>query len=150
MKAERYVIDTNVLISAAFSAKTPPGLVVRHVLAYGHILFSEATFAELETRVWRPKFDRYLSIESRKQLLHDFRAVASWVKLPPGVGDRKFSRDPDDDKFVHVALAAGAAVLVSGDGDLLALGAVESVLILSPVQALARIEFVSPPPGVGP
>lgn len=141
MKAERYVIDTNVLISAAFSGKTPPGLVVRHVLAHGHMLFSEATFAELETRVWRPKFDRYLSIESRKQLLHDFRAVALWVNIPPGVADRKFSRDPDDDKFVHVALAAGAGVLVSGDGDLLALESVESVNILSPAKVLARIGF---------
>ncbi len=139
MKAERYVIDTNVLISAAFSGKTPPGIVVRHVLAQGHILFSEATFEELESRLWRPKFDRYLTIESRKQLLHDFRAVALWVDVPHDTGARKFSRDPNDDKFLHVALAGGAGVLVSGDGDLLVLAAVESVNILSPVKALAQI-----------
>ena len=139
MKAERFVIDTNVLISASFSGRTPPGLVVRHVLAHGHILFSEATFAELETRLWRPKFDRYLSIESRKQLLHDFRAVALWVNVPHDVGTRKFSRDPDDDKFLHVALAGGAAALVSGDSDLLDLGSVESVDILSPAEAFARV-----------
>lgn len=139
MKAERFVIDTNVLISASFSGRTPPGLVVRHVLAHGHILFSEATFAELETRLWRPKFDRYLSIESRKQLLHDFRAVALWVNVPQGVGTRKFSRDADDDKFLHVALAGGAAALVSGDSDLLDLGSVESVDILSPAEAFARV-----------
>ncbi len=139
MKAERFVIDTNVLISAAFSGKTPPGLVVRHVLAHGHVLFSEATFVELETRVWLPKFDRYLSMESRKQLLHDFRAVGIWVNVSPDVGARQFSRDADDDKFLHVAIAGGAAVLVSGDGDLLDLGAVESVNILSPAQAVTRI-----------
>jgi len=139
MKAERFVIDTNVLISASFSGKTPPGLVVRHVLAQGHILFSEATFAELESRLWRPKFDRYLSIESRKQLLHDFRAVALWVNVLHDVGIRKFSRDPDDDKFVHVALTGGARVLVSGDRDLLDLGSVDSVDIVAPATALEQV-----------
>ncbi len=137
MKAERYVIDTNVMISAAFSARTPPGLVVRYVLAKGHILFSEATFAELGSRLWRPKFDRYLSIESRKQLLHDFRAVGIWIDVPQDVGTRKFSRDPDDDEFLHLALVGGAGMLISGDGDLLDLGSVESVDILSPLKALA-------------
>jgi len=139
MKAERYVIDTNVLISATFSRLTPPGLVVRHVLAHGHMLFSEATFAELETRLWRPKFDRYLSMESRKQLLHDFRAVALWVSPQQGASSRKFSRDPDDDKFLHTALGGGAKILVSGDGDLLELGTVDSVEILSPANALDRM-----------
>ena len=139
MKAERYVIDTNVLISAAFSAQTPPGLVVRHVLAHGQVVFSEATFAELETRLWRPKFDRYLTMESRKLLLHDFRAVGIWVDIPQDAGSRKFSRDADDDKFLHTALAGAAGVLVSGDGDLLDLGWVDSVQILSPAKALARL-----------
>lgn len=144
MKVERYVIDTNVLISAAFSARTSPGLVVRHVLAQGHMLFSEATFEELETRLWRPKFDRYLSIESRKQLLHDFRAVGLWVDISAEVGGRRLSRDPDDDKFLHVALAGGAGILVSGDHDLLDLGTVDAVDILSPAQALARMAGAKP------
>ncbi len=137
--AERYVIDTNVLISAALSGHTPPGLVVRHALAHGQILFSEATFAELESRIWRPKFDRYLRIEARKLLLHDFRAVAQWVDIPPQTGALRFSRDADDDKFLHTALAGGAKVLVSGDSDLLDLGSVEGVDTLSSAHALARM-----------
>jgi len=120
-----------------------PGLEVRHALAHGHILFTEATFAELETRVWRPKFDRYLSMEARKLLQHDFRAVAQWVDVPPKTSTRRFSRDADDDKFLHAALAGGAKVLVSGDRDLLDLGTVEGVDILSPAQALASM----PDPG---
>ena len=138
MTVEPYVIDTNVLISAALSAQTPPGQVVRRVLAQGRILFSEATFRELETRLWRPKFDRYLTIESRKLLLHDFRAVATWVDIPSGMGARRFCRDADDDKFLHLALAGAARVLVSGDCDLLDLGQVDTVHILSPTVALAQ------------
>jgi len=137
MKVEPYVIDTNVLISAALSAHTAPGHVVRRILAHGRILFSEATFTELETRLWRPKFDRYLSLESRKLLLHDLRAVGNWVNVPPSIGARQFSRDADDDKFLHLAQAGAAGVLVSGDSDLLELVKVDGVHILSPAAALA-------------
>ncbi len=146
MKVEPHVIDTNVLISAALSTQTPPGRVVRRILAQGRILFSEATFTELETRLWRPKFDRYLSIESRKLLLHDFRAVASWVQIPTALGARQFNRDADDDKFLHLALAGEAGVLVSGDSDLLDLVKVDAVHILSPAAALAQMEATPAPP----
>jgi putative PIN family toxin of toxin-antitoxin system len=60
MKAEpqsrRVVIDTNVWLSAALSANGAPARVVRRVLAHGIPVFSEATFAELNTRIWKPKF----------------------------------------------------------------------------------------------
>ncbi|MBL8336486.1 MAG: putative toxin-antitoxin system toxin component, PIN family [Rhodoferax sp.] len=139
MTVERYVIDTNVLISAALSAHSAPGVVVRRILAQGEVLFSEATFAELQTRMWRPKFDRYLTLESRKLILHDFRAVARWADIPPAVSTRRFCRDADDDKFLHLALAGAARVIVSGDKDLLDLGQVDTVQILSPAMALARM-----------
>ena len=135
----RAVIDTNVLISAALFSRTPPALVLRHVLARGRLLFSDATFAELQTRLWRPKFDRYLSIEDRKQLLHDFGAAGAWVDIPSAIQARRFCRDADDDAFVHVALAGQARLLVSGDQDLLTLGAVESIDILTPARAWARM-----------
>lgn len=136
----RAVIDTNVLISAALSSRTPPARVVQHMLARGRLLFSDATFAELQTRLWKPKFDRYLRIEDRKQLLHDFGAAGTWVDVPPAIQARRFSRDADDDAFLHVALAGQAHWLVSGDQDLLTLGAVESIAILTPAQAWARLE----------
>lgn len=50
--------DTDVWISAALNREGPPALVVRRVLAHGIHVFSPATFAELEARLWRPKFDR--------------------------------------------------------------------------------------------
>ena len=137
----RAVIDTNVLISAALSSSTPPALVVRHVLRHGLLLFSDTTFAELQTRLWRPKFDRYLSMEDRKQLLHDFSAAGVWVDVPPSIQLRRFSRDADDDAFAHVALAGNAGLLVSGDQDLLALGNVDALPILTPAQAWSRLRL---------
>lgn len=135
MKAERVVIDTNVLISAALSAQSPPQQVVFHVLAHRQLVFSSATFAELETRLWRPKFDRYISPEARRSLLHDLKAVAIWEELP-AEPLTTYSRDPDDDKFIHTALTGQAAWLVSGDKDLLDVPFIDGLRILSPAQAL--------------
>jgi len=50
MKADRVVIDTHVLISAALVSASPPARSVRHVLLHGRLLFSDATFAELHAR----------------------------------------------------------------------------------------------------
>lgn len=136
MRAERWVIDTNVLISAALLRGSVPGALVSRALRDFRIVFSPATFAELETRLWRPKFDRYVTPDSRNQLLHDLAAAADWVQ-PASEGT--FSIDPDDDKFVHAALAAKACWLVTGDRDLLSLGQVGDVLILRPAQALRQV-----------
>src|SRR5699024_550026 len=105
-----------------------PAKVVSTVLDSYRLVFSEATFAEFETRLWLRKFDRYLSPEIRRQLLHDFGAVSDWVVL--GADSRSWSRDPDDDKFIHTALTAAANWLISGDGDLLVLSSVNGLSIL--------------------
>lgn len=130
------MIDTNVLISAALSASTPPVTAVRLVLSRGRLLFSPATFTEFETRLWRPKFDRYLSIEARKALLHDFDAVADWVDISQ-IGH--YSRDPEDDKFVQTALDGDAELLVSGDRDLLDMGTVVGLTIITPADAVEAL-----------
>ena len=141
MKTERWVIDTNVLISAALLKNSLPAALMCKALRDFRIVFSSATFEELQTRLWRPKFDRYITLESRKLLLHDLAAAAEWVRPgpePKPLGN--FSRDPDDDKFIHAALAAQARWLVTGDSDPLTLGAVEGVVIVTPAQALRQLE----------
>lgn len=139
MTVEPVVVDTNVLISAALSSGSTPAKVVALVLDRYRLVFSDATFAELESRLWRPKFDRYLSPEVRTQLLHDFTAVADWVE--PAGELQRLSRDVDDDKFIHAALAASASWLISGDDDLLELSAVNGLSILSPAKALQELRL---------
>ncbi|GAA5172662.1 putative toxin-antitoxin system toxin component, PIN family [Viridibacterium curvum] len=141
MKAERVVVDTNVLISAALSANAAPAKLLQHLLQHARLIFSPETFTELETRLWRPKFDRYLSIETRQLLLHDFNAVAEWVSLEgqEAITSVRHSRDADDDKFIHTALIANADVIVSGDQDLLLLQTIGTLHIVTPADLLANI-----------
>jgi len=48
-------------------------------------------------------------------------------------------QDPDDDKFIETALVGGAAIIVSGDHHLLALGKVQGIEILTARQFLDRL-----------
>jgi predicted nucleic acid-binding protein len=55
---------------------------------------------------------------------------------------QRFSRDEDDDKFIHTALASEARWLVTGDQDLLVINMPLPVRILTPGQALQRDDFL--------
>lgn len=139
--ANRVVINTNVWLSAALSTAGAPSQVVRRVLASGVPVFSDAIFAELEARIWKPKFDRYLSMEARQGILHDARALGHWVDISPDLAAQRFSRDADDDKFIHTAMAGAALWLVTGDQDLLVIEADFGVRIVAPAQALLMKDF---------
>ena len=116
MNVTDWVLDTNVLISAALFSKGAPHTLVQHILSNGCLVFSNATFEELRSRIYRPKFDLYLSLDMREGLLHDFSACARWVD-PDTV--LPYSRDPRDDVFIATAMKAGLSFLASGDKDLL-------------------------------
>ena len=138
---KRVVLDTNIWLSAAISKSGAPAQVVRKVLQIGVPVFSKATFAELEARLWKPKFDRYLSMDTRRAILHDANAVAHWVDIPADLATQTYSRDPDDDKFIHTALVASAAWLVTGDQDLLVIEMPLPVRILTVGEALMEVGF---------
>ena len=130
------VVDTNVWISAALSKSGSPAPLVRYVLANGVPVLTRSTFDELQTRLWKPKFDRYLSMDQRKSILHDLSAAAMWVDVPTAISAVAYSRDQDDDKFIHAALAAQAPWLVTGDQDLLTVALQPGLQILTPAAAL--------------
>jgi predicted nucleic acid-binding protein len=70
-------------------------------------------------------------------------ALADWVEPD---NTQRFSRDPDDDKFVHAALAAQAEWLISGDRDLLDVHAVQGLTMRSPAVALRLLTEMGPGP----
>ena len=129
-----WVLDTNVLISAALSSQGAPHALAQHILRNGNLVFSSAPFEELRSRIYSPKFDVYLSLEMREALLHDFQSIARWVEpdiVPP------YSRDSSDDVFIATALKAGLRFLVSGDKDLLEASMPSEFQVLTLAQALS-------------
>jgi len=135
MRADRVVLDTNVLISALLQPKGPPRAAVDAVrTAGGVLLFSEPTFNELRTRLERPKFDKYVSREGRALFLVQLEAVSEWVSI---TGARMGCRDLDDDKLLETAMMGEADCLVTGDRDLLVMSSFQKSPISSPADFLA-------------
>lgn len=135
-KVEAVVIDTNVLISAVLSPTGTPAKLVKHFVAHNRICFSDETYEEFYTRLWRPKFDRYISREMRKEILLDFSNIGEWVEISDTL---KLCRDADDNKFLEVAIKSNAKLLLSGDRDLTDLKEVEGIPIYTPAECF---EFI--------
>ena len=138
MKAERLVIDSNVWIAALISPAGAARQLVDAVLDRNtDILMSEATFAELVSRLERPKFDRYRAPEAWNLFLSELVELALWQE-DAGTSNG-ISRDPDDDKFLALAVIGQADAIISGDRDLLDLVSHEGIPILTPAQFLQRL-----------
>jgi putative PIN family toxin of toxin-antitoxin system len=116
------VFDTNVLVSAALISGSRADSSVRSTLLRGlPLVFSEATFAELEEVLMREKFDRYVSQKSRKALLKVWKNAATFVSLAAVDASVDDCRDATDNKFLELALRTEAKLIVTGDPDLLVL-----------------------------
>ena len=111
MTIERVVVDTNVLISAALRPQGTPRAVLDLIQSMnGVLIFSDETFSELQSRLNRPKFDRYVSQDLRRIWLSQLEAVSEWVAI---TGVRLGCRDPDDDKVLETALIGDVSFLVN-------------------------------------
>jgi hypothetical protein len=91
-------------------------------------LFSDETFTELAVRLAKPKFDSYRTIEQMNSFLDWLSQLGEWVEP---VYEVAACRDPDDNKFLAVALSGDAGCLITGDTDLLELDPFEGLPILT-------------------
>ena len=131
----RAVLDTNVLISALISQLgASAALVLRWLDGDFDLVLSEQLLAELSRALAYPKLQALISPADASvfiQLLRSTATVAadSEIALPR-------SRDPGDDYLVALAEST-AAILVSGDLDLLALA--PGLPVLSPAAFLGLL-----------
>ena len=98
------------------------------------MLFSAETLQELENVLFRAKFDKRLTFDNR---LRFFRTITSQANILEPATHITACRDPKDDKFLSLALAAHASHLITGDADLLALHPFRGTTILTPRDFLA-------------
>jgi putative PIN family toxin of toxin-antitoxin system len=133
----RLVVDTNVLISAVLKANSVPFIVVRWIDRHGGLLRSTATEQELLDVLQRPNIRR-LTIPSFAEGLRVFLATAELVTIAERI---VACRDPQDDKFLELAVSGRADLIISGDTDLLALSPFRNVPIITPA---AFVQSVGP------
>ncbi|ACU04906.1 MULTISPECIES: putative toxin-antitoxin system toxin component, PIN family [Pedobacter] len=133
LEARYFVFDTNALISAHLIPGSVSFKAFDLALKNGTIVSSVETWYEFSTRFIRPKFNSYLTIEKREFYILMLKNRTEFVDVKKQV---TICKDPDDDKFLGLAVAADVACIVSGDKDLLILNPYENIPILTPVQFL--------------
>ncbi len=135
----RAVIDTNVLLSGLIW-RGPPHLLLERIRAGTlSLVSSPELIAELAGIIARPKFSATLarSNSDQEKMLAEVRLLAEIVEPPPLPVPA--SRDPDDDAVLALAVAAHPDLIISGDADLLTLGSHAGIPIVTPAEALARL-----------
>lgn len=132
----RTVIDTGVAVSAVLLPQSVPRRAFDAAAAQGKLLVSEATVAELDEVLRRPKFNKYIPEEKRLEFLAALVQEAEQVEITETV---TACRDVRDNKFLELAVSGGADQILSGDGDLLALHPFRGIPILTPHMFLASL-----------
>jgi uncharacterized protein len=124
----RVVLDTNVLVSAALKQESIPGMAVLVVERHGGLLKSSATEQQLFEVVARPHLASLIDPDAQDWLKR-LIASAELVTITERIAA---CRDPTDDKFLELAVNGHADLIVSGDGDLLALNPFRDIPIVTP------------------
>lgn len=130
------VLDASTFVSAALKADSvPERALLRAVNEPNRILLSQEVEDEYREVIFRPKFDRYISLEHRQRILDLVVVAADRIEQPAAVRE---CRDPKDDKYLALALAGKAEVIVSSDvHHLLSMHPWRGISILSPADYLA-------------
>jgi uncharacterized protein len=127
----RAVLDTNTIVSGV-GWGGPPGAVLDAALDGRYeLITSPALLAELRRVLSYPKLQ---TVVGDADELIKLLALAEIVVTPKETVT--ISRDPDDDRLIEAALEADADVIVSGDQDLLTLGRIGHIQILTPREFL--------------
>lgn len=140
----RWVVDTNVLVSA-FLWHGTPGRVIE-LAGEGEVqLFTSRTLLdELAATLAKKKLAKYVAATglTADRMLSLYRGFAT-VVMARQLG-QQVSRDADDDAVLACAVAARVDLIVSGDDDLLSLERFEGIAIVSVAQAVKALSSPAP------
>lgn len=126
----RIVLDTNVFVSGVFFGGVPGRILEAWRDARVRLVLSADILEEYQ-RVGQVLSAQYPGVDLEPFL--GLLTVEAEIVEAPELAEPVCS-DPDDDKFLACAIAAGIAVIVSGDRDLLDQSGWRDLRILRPRQ----------------
>ena len=118
----KIVIDTNVIVSGIFFNGKPRELLRECFNERYEIICTEEIFLEYIETI--EKLTERYKQNAREEIIP---ILLNNLTIVENVNDGKYSRDPDDDKFINCAKSAGAKYIITGDNDLLVLEKVEEI-----------------------
>ena len=133
MSSDKYiVIDTSVLISALLKPHSVPAQALECARTHFKIAVSTETLTELTRVLSRDYLTRYRTIDEREAFLILYSELAELIPFTEHTEHVTDCRDAKDNKFLDLAIAANAHILVSSDSDLLVLHPYRHIQILTP------------------
>jgi putative PIN family toxin of toxin-antitoxin system len=126
-------LDANVYVSAIIRPEGPPGRMMERFLCDSAfaIVLSPTIVEETLRALAYTKVRKYIRRTVDPELW--FEDIVLLAELAAGdYAMSGASTHPDDDKYLGAALEGRATLVVTGDPDLLALGAYEGIRIVSP------------------
>jgi uncharacterized protein len=132
----RFVLDTNVVVSALLLADSIPRPAFDKALEQGTILISVPVILELADVLSRKKLNKYLLEDERMRFLIGLLKETELIDTTEPIA---ICRDPNDDKFLELAVDGNADYIVTGDADLLVLHPFRGIQILTPKDFLLTL-----------
>jgi putative PIN family toxin of toxin-antitoxin system len=129
---KRIVFDTSSLIPVCLHPGREPAHIFRQAILYHDVFTSPEALVELLAVLSRRKFDAWRPLGQRLEWASLYKSALTLVEVTERVQD---CRDAKDNKFLELALAAKADILVSSDVHLLELNPYRRIPIVG-LQAL--------------
>jgi len=128
----KFVFDTNVFVSALISKRGNPALLLDRVKKSYTLFISKDILSELKDVISRDKFGY-----TDEEINTFVEAIISFSDIVnPEIVIEAIKADPDDNKILECAVAAGASYIVSGYRHLLELTEYGKIKIITPKVAL--------------
>lgn len=132
---KRVVLDTSVIVSALLKPDGKSRRVFKTVLENHKPLLSIDQLAELETVLQKSKFEKFITLQDRFEILALLLDKGELVNV---ISKTSICRDESDNKFLNLALDGKADVIITRDPDLLILADEFSIQIVNPEQFLTE------------
>jgi putative PIN family toxin of toxin-antitoxin system len=135
----RWVVDTNVLVSAFLWGGVPARIFEAVAEREVQLFTSKALLDELTTTFAKKKLIKAIAATglSAEELLARYRRISTSITAKRLAFTA--CRDADDDNVLACALTARAVLIVSGDDDLLSMKDFNDIPIMTVAQALRTL-----------
>lgn len=134
----RIVVDTNIIISAIYFGGVPRVLFELFEKGEFEVVSSHSILEEYEEVIHR--MQKKSRAKDPEEIAHFIRVLTEKSIFIHPRHRKKYSHDPDDDKFIHCAQSGKAIYIVSDDSDLLDLDKIGNIEMITGRQFLNRIQ----------
>ncbi len=131
----KIVIDTNVIVSGIFFNGKPRELLRECFNGKYEIICTKEILLEYVETI--EKLTKKYKQRAREEIIP---ILLDNITIIENIDDGKYSRDPDDDKFINCAKSSGAKYVITGDNDLLVLEKIGDIRLLTVADFLKEKE----------